>query len=226
LRWVRAGSFVERTFFRVPVEQISGVRFFQINCSGNSAISHSAKRTVDMVGATVGMLLTAPLVAAAAILIRLGSPGPVLYSQTRVGRFGQSFKIWKLRSMRMGAERDGVQWASKNDGRVTRIGRILRLTRLDEVPQFYNVLRGEMSIIGPRPERPEDLAKEIPFYKHRHILRPGITGWAQINYPYGASKDDALNKLEYDLYYIKHASILLDLQVLLRTIGVVMKGAR
>jgi lipopolysaccharide/colanic/teichoic acid biosynthesis glycosyltransferase len=175
------------------------------------------------------MLLTAPLVAAAAILIRLGSPGPVLYSQTRVGRFGQSFKIWKLRSMRMGAERDGVQWASKNDGRVTRIGRNLRLTRLDEVPQFYNVLRGEMSIIGPRPERPEiveDLAKEIPFYKHRHILRPGITGWAQINYPYGASKDDALNKLEYDLYYIKHASILLDLQVLLRTIGVVMKGAR
>jgi lipopolysaccharide/colanic/teichoic acid biosynthesis glycosyltransferase len=160
---------------------------------------------------------------------QVGKARRVFYSQVRVGQFGRPFKIWKLRSMRSDAEKHGAQWAQQHDARVTRIGLFLRKTRLNEVPQFFNVFRGEMSFVGPRPERPEfvsGLAKEIPFYQQRHLLKPGITGWAQINYPYGATTADALNKLEYDLYYIKHASPLLDFQTILRTIGAVMKGAR
>jgi len=155
--------------------------------------------------------------------------GPVFYSQTRVGQFNKPFNIYKLRSMTVNAETKGAQWAGKNDPRVTRIGKIIRKTRLDEVPQFWNILKGEMSLIGPRPERPEFvsmLAKEIPFYSYRHLIKPGLSGWAQINYPYGASKEDSLNKLKYDLYYIKNASFLLDSDIILRTLGAVMKGAR
>jgi lipopolysaccharide/colanic/teichoic acid biosynthesis glycosyltransferase len=159
----------------------------------------------------------------------LESPGSAFYSQVRIGQFGRPFRIWKLRSMRNDAEKNGAQWAQERDARVTRIGRILRRTRFDEVPQFINVLKGEMSLVGPRPERPEfvgELAKQIPFYQQRHMLKPGITGWAQINLPYGATPESALNKLKYDLYYLKHASVTLDLQVLLRTIGALMKGSR
>ena len=222
-------SFVERTFFKVPVEQIGPDWFFQINTSGDYALFLGAKRLADVILAGTGMVLTAPVLLLAAGLIKLESPGPVFYSQVRIGQFGRPFKIWKLRSMRNDAEKHGAQWAQKHDARVTRLGRILRLTRLDEVPQFYNVLRGEMSFVGPRPERPEfvsQLSKEIIFYQQRHLLKPGITGWAQINYPYGATTEDARNKLKYDLYYIKHASSLLDVQTILRTIGAVMKGAR
>jgi exopolysaccharide biosynthesis polyprenyl glycosylphosphotransferase len=222
-------SFVERTFFKVPVEQIGPDWFFQINSSGDYVLFLGAKRLADIVLAAAGMVLTAPILFLTAVLIKLESPGAVFYSQVRVGQFGRPFKIWKLRSMRNDAEKHGAQWAQKHDARVTRLGRVLRLTRLDEVPQFYNVLRGEMSFVGPRPERPEfvsRLAQEIHFYQQRHLLKPGITGWAQINYPYGATTEDARNKLKYDLYYIKHASPLLDVQTVLRTIGAVMKGAR
>jgi exopolysaccharide biosynthesis polyprenyl glycosylphosphotransferase len=222
-------SFVERTFFKVPVEQIAPEWFFQINTSGDYALFRGAKRMADIILAASGMVLTAPVLLLAAVLIKLESPGRVFYSQVRVGQFGRPFKIWKLRSMRSDAEKHGAQWAQQHDARVTRFGLFLRKTRLDEVPQFFNVFRGEMSFVGPRPERPEfvsGLAKEIPFYQQRHLLKPGITGWAQINYPYGATTADALNKLEYDLYYIKHASPLLDFQTILRTIGAVMKGAR
>jgi exopolysaccharide biosynthesis polyprenyl glycosylphosphotransferase len=223
------GSFIERTFFKVPVEQIGPDWFFTINTSGDYALYRAAKRMIDLVIACAGLILAAPVVVLMAVLLKLESRGPVFYSQVRVGQFNSLFRIWKLRSMRQDAEVNGAQWALQKDSRVTRIGRILRLTRLDEVPQFWNVLRGEMSLIGPRPERPhfvEQLASELPFYRHRHLMKPGITGWAQINYPYGATKDDALNKLKYDLYYIKYASLTLDVQIVLRTIGAVMKGAR
>ena len=222
-------SFVERTFFKVPVDQIGPDWFFQINTSGDYALFLATKRLADVLLAVAGTLLSAPLLLLAAVLIKMESPGSAFYSQVRVGQFGRPFKIWKLRSMCNDAEKQGAQWASKSDARVTRIGRILRTTRIDEVPQFFNVLRGEMSFVGPRPERPEfvtRLGKEIQFYEQRHLLKPGITGWAQINYPYGATIEDARNKLKYDLYYIKHASLLLDIQTILRTIGAVMKGAR
>ncbi len=222
-------TFVERTFFKVPAEQITPEWFFQINTSPDYALYRAAKRLADIVLAAGGLLVAGPILLLATILIRLESPGPAFYSQVRVGQYHRLFRIWKLRTMRNGAENNGAQWAKKNDPRATRLGRLLRLTRLDEAPQFYNVLRGEMSLVGPRPERVEfvrELAKEIPFYQQRHLMKPGITGWAQINYPYGATAEDALNKLKYDLYYLKYASPLLDLQIILRTIGAVMKGAR
>ncbi len=222
-------TFIERTFFKVPAEQITAEWFFQINTSPDYALYRAAKRLADILLSALGLLLAAPILLLAAILIRLESSGSPFYSQVRVGQYNRLFRIWKLRSMRSDAENNGAQWAQSHDPRVTRLGRLLRLTRLDEAPQFYNVLRGEMSFVGPRPERPQfvqDLAKEIPFYEQRHLLKPGITGWAQINYPYGASKEDALNKLKYDLYYLKYASVLLDIQIVLRTIGAVMKGAR
>ncbi len=166
----------------------------------------------------------------AAIAIKATSRGgPVFYSQERVGRFNRLFRIYKLRTMVTNAETNGAQWASVDDNRITPIGNLLRRTRLDEVPQFWNVLKGEMSLIGPRPERPEFvdlLESKIPFYVQRHLVKPGLTGWAQINYPYGASIEDAHNKLTYDLYYIKNASVVLDLQIFLRTIGALMKGSR
>ena len=165
----------------------------------------------------------------AALAVKLESRGPIFYSQIRTGLHNQPFKIWKLRTMRADAEKDGPQWARGKDHRVTRIGRFLRRSRLDEVPQFWNILKGEMSLVGPRPERPEfveKLSREIPFYNPRHLVKPGLTGWAQINYPYGASSEDSMNKLKFDLYYIKHASPGLDLQIMLRTIGAMMKGSR
>ena len=161
-----------------------------------------------------------------ALAIYLESPGPIFYSQGRVGRAGRTFQLIKLRSMVPDAEQDGqARWAEEKDKRVTRVGRFLRRTRLDELPQCLNVLRGEMSLIGPRPERPEfvtRLQKRIPFYRSRLAVRPGLTGWAQVNYHYGSSVEDALVKLQYDLYYIKHKSLYLDLLILLKTIGVVL----
>lgn len=222
-------SFIEKTFFYIPVEFINPSWFFQINTSGDYAIYRGLKRMADIMTALASLAITSPILLLSAILIKLESPGPVLYSQVRIGQYNRRFNIWKLRSMRSDAEKDGPQWASKGDQRVTRFGWLLRRTRVDEIPQFWNVLRGEMSVIGPRPERKEfveSLAVEIPFYEQRHLLKPGITGWAQINYPYGSSKEDALNKLKYDLYYVKNASVLLDLHILLRTVGSIMKGAR
>lgn len=223
------GTFMERTFFKVAVEDLTPDWFFQIANSNDYAIFRGVKRMLDLMVAALGLIVTAPLLAVLAVLIKLESPGPVFYSQVRVGHFNRPFRMLKLRSMRSDAEKNGPQWAKRNDARVTRIGRILRLTRMDEIPQFVNVLRGEMSFVGPRPERPEfvqELSKTIPYFEHRHLMKPGITGWAQIHYPYGASVEDALNKLKYDLYYIKNASLLLDIQIVLRTAGAVMKGAR
>ena len=192
------------------------------------------KRLFDLTGALLGIVLTAPLmlVTTMAILWESGWRGPVFYHQTRVGMNGNPFRLHKFRSMRTDAEADGVaRWAQANDDRVTPVGRFIRKTRLDELPQLFNVLRGEMSLVGPRPERPEFVNQfnhKIPFYNERHRVRPGVTGWAQLSYQYGSSEDDAREKLQYDLYYVKNTSFFLDLIILLETVEVVLwgKGAR
>jgi sugar transferase (PEP-CTERM system associated) len=190
------------------------------------------KRGLDIVASLLLLILTLPTLLLAALAIRLDSAGPVLYRQERVGRRGAHFSIYKFRTMRVDAEKSGLpQWAAVRDPRVTRIGGFLRRMRIDELPQIINVLRGEMSFVGPRPERPffvERLAREIPFYAERHRVRPGITGWAQINYPYGASIEDARMKLAYELYYIKNFSFLFDLLIILSTARAVLfdRGGR
>lgn len=196
-----------------------------------SAIFHLAKRVFDVVVATLVLGLTSPLLVLAAIAIRVDSRGPIFYRQERAGLGGRSFTLVKFRSMRVDAEAAGPRWAALGDSRVTRVGRFLRATRIDELPQLANVLAGSMSFVGPRPERPvfvEALERVLPFYAERHRVKPGITGWAQINYPYGASLDDAREKLAFDLYYVKNAGLLLDLLILLQTLRVVLfqTGAR
>ena len=185
------------------------------------------KRIVDLVASTIGLMVMAPLGLVVAALILLDSPGPVFYRQVRVGLNGRPYTIWKFRSMKWNAEHEGPQWATVGDVRVTRVGRWLRKWRLDEFPQLINVIKGEMSLIGPRPERPpfvQELREEIPYYDVRHTLRPGITGWAQIKYQYAASTDQAHAKLQYDLYYVKNLSLLLDARILMETVRVVLFG--
>src|SRR5207253_2312426 len=180
-----------------------------------------AKRMFDVSASTLLLLATAPVIVLFAILVKLDSRGPAFYRQSRVGLYGGAFDVIKLRSMRTDAEAAGAQWASKDDPRVTRIGKFIRKVRIDELPQAWTVLKGEMSFVGPRPERPEfveDLEQKLPYYAERHMVKPGITGWAQINYPYGASIEDARQKLEYDLFYAKNYSPFLDLLILLQTI--------
>jgi len=190
------------------------------------------KRIFDLLLSLVILALTLPILLITAIAIRIDSPGSVLYWQTRVGRANKPFEICKFRSMTEDAERDGKpQWAASNDQRVTRVGRIIRKLRIDELPQIINVIKGEMSFIGPRPERPifvEQLSNQIPYFLARHSLRPGISGWAQVRYPYGASVEDAREKLQYDLYYVKNHTLFLDILIILETIKVVMfgRGAR
>ena len=201
------------------------------NCHPLRRIS---KRAFDVAAASVLLLLAAPvmILAAIAILLESGFGQPVLYRQERVGEGGRTFDVLKFRSMRPDAEKDGVaRWAQANDDRITRVGRFIRKVRIDELPQVFNVLRGDMSFVGPRPERPqfvERLAREIPYFGLRHCVKPGITGWAQLRYAYGASVEDAAEKLKYDLYYVKRHSLLFDLAILLQTVEVVLfgKGAR
>lgn len=196
-----------------------------------SRLTRFLKRGIDLGIASIGLVLAAPLTLLTALAVYLDSDGPILYSQERVGEGGRSFTIYKFRSMRVDAERSGAMWATDHDDRVTRVGRFIRATRLDEIPQLWNVLRGDMSFVGPRPERPvfvEQLAREIPFYQQRHAVKPGVTGWAQIKYQYGSSVEDAMEKLRYDLYYIKHASIAFDLSIVFDTVKVILfgKGAK
>ncbi len=212
----------------VPVEHVGDNWFLVLPMSNFDSFNLTmlVKRAIDVAVSLVGLGLFALVFPFVALAIRLDSPGPVFYRQTRVGKAGQHFQLLKLRSMIPQAEQDGEpKWADPNDRRVTRVGRLLRKTRLDEVPQFYNVLKGEMSLIGPRPERPEfvaQLEKEIPFYRARLAVRPGLTGWAQTRFNYTSSVEDSLVKLQYDLYYIKHLSLYLDLLIFLRTFGVIL----
>ena len=184
------------------------------------------KRSVDVVCSLVILALTWPLMILTALLVRLDSPGPALFRQERVGADGKPFTLMKFRSMRADAEKEtGPVWSSQGDPRITRFGRIMRKTRLDELPQLFNVLGGSMSLVGPRPERQhfiDELAVQIPYYNQRHIVKPGVTGWAQINYPYGNTIEDALQKLQYDLFYIKYQSLLFDLSILLNTVKTVV----
>jgi lipopolysaccharide/colanic/teichoic acid biosynthesis glycosyltransferase len=185
------------------------------------------RRVIDLTVAGIGLVALAPLLATAAVGIVLESRGSPLYRQVRTGRYGRQFQILKLRTMVANAEADGRPvWASDPDPRVTRFGYLLRRSRLDEVPQLWNVVRGEMSLIGPRPERPEFVAlltSSIPLYRARHAIAPGITGWAQVQYKYGSSIKDAATKLQYDLYYLRHRSVVLDALILLRTLKVVLR---
>jgi len=220
-------SFLERETGRVDLSSVSPS--WLIFSDGFLGAKHAAvigKRVFDVVASLVLLAVSSPFLVVAALLIKLTSRGPVFYSQERVGQFGRSFDVMKFRSMRTDAEKDGTpQWAQKHDPRVTAIGRVIRATRIDEIPQIFNVLRGDMSFVGPRPERPffvRDLAEQIPFYNERHVAKPGITGWAQLNYPYGASVEDARHKLEYDLYYVKNYSMFLDLLILIQTVRVVL----
>lgn len=226
-------SFCEHIIHRLPVSQLSSEWLltedgFSLNTRGSL---RRLKRATDLIAALGLLILTLPITLITALVIRLESKGPIIYQQKRVGLFGQEFTVFKFRSMRVDAEKNGAVWAAKQDPRVTRVGSILRKTRIDELPQLWNVLKGEMSLIGPRPERQEfvqSLEQEIPFYSLRHAVKPGVTGWAQVCYPYGASVEDARHKLEYDLYYVKNMSLLLDFRIILKTIGVVLfpKGAR
>ena len=193
-----------------------------------SRIQRVVKRLTDVVCAAVGLVLALPIMTVTAIAVKMTSRGPIFYHQPRVGLRGHVFTVHKFRSMRDDAEKEtGAVWATANDNRVTSIGRFLRRTRLDELPQLWNVLRGDMSLVGPRPERPEfvhSLTRQIPFYGQRHTVRPGLTGWAQVRYTYGASSEDALEKLQYDLFYIKHMSFALDLFVLAKTVKTVIRA--
>lgn len=216
----------EQVTGRVPVEHV-GQQYWTtvLPIEGESIFDPYplVKRLMDIGLSLVGLALFAPLFPLIILIMRLDSPGPIVYRQQRVGRGGKTFTVFKLRSMIPDAERHtGPLWATHNDPRITRVGRILRRTRLDEVPQLANVLRGEMSLIGPRPERPEfvaELSQRIPFYRTRNAVKPGVTGWAQVRYRYGSSEEDALIKLQYDLYYIRHRSLALDLLIILRTVG-------
>lgn len=186
-----------------------------------------AKRLFDLALASIFLFLLWPFMLLTAIAVKLESPGAVLYHQIRVGLNGRHFRIYKFRSMRQDAEKNGAVWAKKNDVRVTRVGAFIRNTRLDELPQLYNVFAGQMSFVGPRPERPEfvvELARQIPFYEMRHKVKPGLMGWAQLKYPYGASVEDAKNKLQYDLYYTKNHSFFMDMLIMIQTVEIVLLG--
>jgi exopolysaccharide biosynthesis polyprenyl glycosylphosphotransferase len=214
---------------RVPVSHLGEMSFvaLPVNVKSTARTYQVLKRVFDFTLALLMLLLATPLLPLIALAIKLDSPGPAFFTQVRVGRGGKPFRIIKFRSMRADAEMGtGAVWAANYDKRVTRVGRFLRKSRLDEIPQLLNVLKGEMSFVGPRPERPEfdeELEREIPFYRARRAVRPGLTGWAQVNHGYGNTLHDALRKVEYDLYYIKNESLYLDLLILLRTVAVVLK---
>lgn len=215
---------------QVPLELVT--HEWLLSASGEPQLFYikKVKRMFDILAAGAGLLIAAPLLGLAALAVKLTSPGPIFYRQIRSGRFGRTFAMTKLRTMRTDAEKDGIQWSSKDaksDPRVTWIGGFLRRYRIDEIPQLWHVLAGDMSFVGPRPERPEiikDLAKAIPFYEERLMIQPGITGWAQVCYPYGASILEARRKLEYDLYYMKHMSWFLDVFIMLDTVRIVLSG--
>ena len=220
-------SFYEQITNKVPLGAINQIWFLENLSEGSKKTYEELKRFLDVVFAVILEVFIIPFVPLIALAIKISSPGPVFYRQKRVGRNGKNFEIIKFRTMRNDAEKEtGAIWAQENDPRTTWIGKIMRKTRIDELPQLSNILRGEMSFVGPRAERPEfhdKLKIGVPFYEERYIIKPGLTGWAQINYRYGSSVADAAEKLQYDLYYIKNRSLILDLGVILKTINIAMK---
>ena len=219
-------SFYEKITGKIPVATIEQIWFLENLSEGSKKFYEVLKRFFDLVFSLVFLIFSLPIIPLIALLIKLDSPGAVFFRQIRTGKEGNPFWAIKFRTMVDKAETNGPQWATKNDPRVTRLGRFLRKTRIDEIPQLLNVLRGEMSLIGPRPERPEfveQLQNEIPFYKERLLIKPGLTGWAQVVGPnYGGSISESLEKLQFDLFYIKNRSLTLDLSILLKTIKTVL----
>jgi sugar transferase (PEP-CTERM system associated) len=229
---VEMPTFFEREYRQLLLESLNHSWMIFGGGFRRDYVSSLVKRVFDLLASLMLLFVCWPIMAVAALCIYLESGAPVLFRQERVGKDGHAFSLLKFRSMRNDAEADGIpQWAGANDDRVTRTGRFMRKLRIDELPQLFNVIRGEMSFVGPRPERPffvDQLSQQIPYYALRHSVRPGITGWAQVRYPYGATVDDAVEKLQYDLYYVKNHSLFLDLMILLSTVEVVLwgKGAR
>jgi sugar transferase (PEP-CTERM system associated) len=221
-------SFYERLTGRVSLDMLRPSWLIFSSRARQARLSSTLRTLLHRALALIGFILSLPLAILTALLVKLDSPGPIFYSQERVGKNGRAFKLYKFRSMRVDAEKDGPVWASREgDARVTRVGRIIRKIRLDEIPQFWCILKGDMNFVGPRPERPhfvKQLAEEIPYYEQRHLIPPGLTGWAQIKYPYGASVEDARQKLQYDLYYIKNQSLVLDAVIMFETIKTILFG--
>jgi len=228
VRIVDLPGFYERVTGEVPVDSLKSSWMIYGDGFRQDWSRRFVKRVFDLMAASVLLVLTLPVMAIAALAILLESGRPLIFRQDRVGLGGKEFTVFKFRSMRTDAERDGVpRWATTGDPRITRVGKFIRRTRIDELPQLFNVLRGEMSFVGPRPERAyfvEQLSEKIPFYGARHTVKPGLTGWAQVRYSYGASVEDAVKKLQFDLYYVKNHTLFLDIVILLKTIRVVLKG--
>ena len=222
-------SLSEELAQEIPLAHINDEWLMTVALNSSVMQIRKIKRATDIVVSALGLVLGIPLILVSGFLIKLTSPGAIVYRQTRVGMGGTPYVLYKLRTMRSDAEAGGAVWASKKDARVTRVGYYLRKWRLDELPQLFNILRGEMSLVGPRPERPEfteKLAEFIPFYAERHLVQPGLTGWAQVRYPYAASFEAAARKLQFDLYYVKNMSFLLDISILLRTFKTILIGLR
>ena len=222
-----SASFYERLTGRVLLDMIRPSWLIFSSRGRRARVNDMARTVMHRTVALFGAIFSLPLAIVTAILIKIESRGPVLYKQERVGKNGRVFTLMKFRSMRVDAEKDGPVWAKSADERMTRVGRIIRKIRVDEIPQFWNILRGDMNFVGPRPERPHfiaQLAQEIEYYEQRHLLAPGLTGWAQIKYPYGASIEDAKQKLQYDLYYLKNQSITLDATIMFETIKTILLG--
>jgi sugar transferase (PEP-CTERM system associated) len=220
-------TFYERVTGRVSLNMMRPSWLIFTGRGRQARLAAITRNAVHRLVALIGAVLSLPLVVLTAILIKIDSRGPVFYKQERVGKNGRLFVLTKFRSMKLDAEKAGPVWASKGDERTTRVGHVIRKTRIDEIPQFWNILRGEMSFVGPRPERPHfvtQLADEIPYYEQRHLIAPGLTGWAQIKYPYGASVEDAREKLQYDLFYIKNHSLFLDAIIVFETIKIILFG--
>lgn len=220
-------KFYEVYLQKIPIKFLQTSWFLENFAEGEKGLLEAPKRLIDFTLALIGIIISLFLFPILALLIKFSSHGPIFFHQMRTGKNGKTFLAIKFRTMFLDAEKNGPQWAQKNDQRVTPIGKYLRKLRLDEIPQLLNILRGEMSFVGPRPERPEfdqKIEQEVNYYKYRHLVKPGLTGWAQINFPYGSSIDDARIKLEYDLYYIKNRSLLLDLSIILKTINTILRG--
>ena len=228
IRVVDLATYFEKTLAQIKISHVHAGWLIFGDGFNQGVLRSAVKRAFDLVSSLVLLVATAPIMVVTALLIKLESPGGIFYTQERVGLNGATFKVIKFRSMRNDAEKDGrPQWATKNDARVTRVGNFIRKVRIDELPQLINVLRGEMSMVGPRPERPffvDELVAQIPYYAVRHSVKPGVTGWAQVRYEYGSTIEDSLEKLQYDLYYVKNHTLFLDLLIMLETVAVVLTG--
>jgi exopolysaccharide biosynthesis polyprenyl glycosylphosphotransferase len=218
-------SFLEKEISRIDIKRLDMAWMLYSDGFQVSPVGRGLKRLFDILVSLMILLPFSPILLAAMLAVWLGDRGPAFYRQERVTLGGRNFRIVKLRTMRTDAEKGGAVWAAAGDSRVTGVGKFLRRTRIDELPQLFNVLAGDMSLVGPRPERPEfieKLSQQLPLYHERHAVKAGLTGWAQVNYPYGASLDDARSKLSYDLYYVKNFNLLFDLRIVLQTVRVVL----